>query len=151
MAISGGFAHTILLKYLSISIPWQVLTLIFSAAALYLVISGVKPATKVAGIFFLFEIGLIAVVSVALLIKHGAALNLHPFDPARLHKGFSGLSLGFPLAVYLFVGWENSAPLAEESADPRSNVGRAVFSSVALMAGPTFCSPTQRWWPSTTT
>lgn len=134
VAISGGWAHTILLKYLSISIPWQLLTLIFTAGALYLVISGVKPSTKAAGVFFVFEMGLILLVAVALLIKHGGSLNLHPFDPGRLHHGFSGLSLGFPLAVYLFVGWENSAPLAEESHDPRSNVGKAVFWSIALMA-----------------
>ncbi|MBV9048103.1 MAG: APC family permease [Solirubrobacterales bacterium] len=134
VAISGGWAHTILEKYLSISIPWQLLTFVFSAGALYLVISGVKPTTTVAGVFFVFEMALLAVVAVALLIEHGGSLNLHPLDPSRLHNGFSGLSLGFPLAVYLFVGWENSAPLAEESTDPRSNVGRAVFSSIALMA-----------------
>jgi len=133
VAISGGWAHTILLKYLSISIPWQLLTAIFSAGALYLAISGVKPATNVAGFFFLFEIVLITVVAIALLIEHGGSLSLRPFDPGRLHHGFSGLSLGFPLAVYLFVGWENSAPLAEESMDPRNNIGRAVFSSIALM------------------
>ncbi len=133
VAISGGWAHTILLKYLSISIPWQLLTLVFAAGALYLAISGVKPATNVAGFFFVFEMLLITVVAIALLIKHSGSLNLHPFDPGRLHHGFSGLSLGFPLAVFLFVGWENSAPLAEESTDPRNNIGRAVFSSIALM------------------
>lgn len=133
VAISGGWAHTILLKYLSISIPWQLLTLVFAAGALYLAISGVKPATNVAGFFFIFEMLLITAVAVALLIKHGGSLSLHPFDPGRLHHGFSGLSLGFPLAVFLFVGWENSAPLAEESTDPRNNIGRAVFSSITLM------------------
>ncbi len=134
VAISGGWARTILVKYVGVSIPWQVLTAILAAGALYLVISGVKPTTTVAGVFFVFEMALILVVAVALLIQHGASLNLHPFDPGRLRNGLSGLSLGFPLAVFLFVGWENSAPLAEESTDPRSNVGRAVFASIALMA-----------------
>ncbi len=134
VAISGGWAHTILVKYLDVSVPWQVLTLVLAAGALYLVIRGVKPTTTVAGVFFVFEMALILAVAVALLIQHGGSLNLHPFDPGRLRNGFSGLSLGFPLAVFLFVGWENSAPLAEESTDPRSNVGRAVFASIALMA-----------------
>ncbi len=133
VAISGGWAHTVLDTYLGVSAPWQLLALVFAAGALYLVISGVKPTTTVAGVFFVFEMVLIVVVAVAILIQHSGALNLHPFDPGRLHNGLSGLSLGFPLAVYLFVGWENSAPLAEESTDPRSNVGRAVFSSIALM------------------
>ncbi len=134
VAISGGWAHTILVKYAGVSIPWQLLTLVFSAAALYLVIRGVKPTTTAAGVFFAFEMMLILVVAVGLLIEHAGTLDLRPFDPGLLHNGLSGLSLGFPLAVYLFVGWENSAPLAEESTDPRSNVGRAVFASIALMA-----------------
>jgi amino acid transporter len=36
--------------------------------------------------------------------------------------------------VYLFIGWENSAALAEETDDPRRNVPRAVFLSVGIMA-----------------
>jgi len=72
VAISGGFTQIILNKYLSINIPWQLLSAL--------------------------------------------------------------LTLGFPLAVYLFVGWENSAAMAEETADPRASVGRAIFASVALVA-----------------
>jgi amino acid transporter len=34
----------------------------------------------------------------------------------------------------LFIGWENSAALAEETNNPRRNVPRAVFLSIALMA-----------------
>src|SRR5450756_159931 len=45
----------------------------------------------------------------------------------------SGLAAGFPLAIYLFIGWENSAALAEETGNPRRNVPRAVFLSIALM------------------
>ena len=55
--------------------------------------------------------------------------------PAQPHPhGFSGLGLAFPLAIYLFIGWENSAALAEETNNPRRNVPRAVFLSIALMA-----------------
>ena len=59
-------------------------------------------------------------------------------------NGFTGLAAGFPLAVYLFIGWENSAALAEETGNPRRNVPRAVFLSVALMGSATCCSPTPR-------
>src|SRR5262249_5510536 len=34
---------------------------------------------------------------------------------------------GFPLAIYLFIGWENSAMLAEETRNPRRNVPRALI------------------------
>jgi amino acid transporter len=76
----------------------------------------------------------LVVVSVAALIKHGGHLSPVPFEPSHITNGFSGLSAGFPLAVYLFIGWENSAALAEETSNPRRNVPRAVYMSVALMA-----------------
>ena len=67
------------------------------------------------------------------LIKHGGHLSLAPFEPSHITNGFSGLAAGFPLAIYLFIGWENSAALAEETGDPRRNVPRAVFASIAIM------------------
>jgi amino acid transporter len=134
VAISGGWTETIIKHYLSITIPWQIFTALLVGGALYLIIAGAKPSTNVAAIFFAFEAVLLVVIAIALLIQHGSHINLKPFDPGQLHRGFSGLSLGFPLAVYLFIGWENSAAMAEESANPRTGVPRAVFSSIALIA-----------------
>ncbi|MBV9801650.1 MAG: APC family permease [Solirubrobacterales bacterium] len=134
VAISGGWTETIIKHYLSITIPWQIFTAILTGAALYLIISGAKPSTKIAAIFFAFEAVLLVVIAVALLIQHSGSISLKPFDPGNLHRGFSGLSLGFPLAVYLFIGWENSAAMAEETRDPRTAVPKAIFTSVALIA-----------------
>jgi amino acid transporter len=57
-----------------------------------------------------------------------------PFQPSHIKNHFSGLALAFPLGIYLFIGWENSAALAEETNNPRRNVPRAVFLSIVLMA-----------------
>jgi amino acid transporter len=133
VAISGGWTETIIKHYLSITIPWQIFTAILTGAALYLIISGAKPSTTIAAIFFAFEAVLLVVIAVALLIQHSGSISLKPFDPGKLHRGFSGLSLGFPLAVYLFIGWENSAAMAEETRDPRTAVPKAIFSAVALI------------------
>jgi amino acid transporter len=94
---------------------------------------GVAVSTKLAGLFFGFEMLVLIVVSVAAIIKHGGHLSAVPFEPSHVTNGFSGLAAGFPLAVYLFIGWENSAALAEETSEPRRNVPRAVFLSIALM------------------
>jgi len=134
VAISGGWTETIIKHYLSITIPWQIFTAILTGAALYLIISGAKPSTTIAAIFFAFEAVLLLVIAIALLIQHSGSISAKPFDPGHLHRGFSGLSLGFPLAVYLFIGWENSAAMAEETRDPRTAVPKAIFSSVALIA-----------------
>jgi amino acid transporter len=133
VTISGGWTRTILQKYVHVSIPWQLLSAILTIAALALIVRGAAVSTKAAAVFFAFELGLILIVGLVLVFKNTGSLNLHPFDPGNLSGGFSGLSLGFPLAVYMFIGWENSAALAEESRDPRVGIGRAIFTSVLLL------------------
>lgn len=135
VGISGGWTSDLLRVYLHIHIPWQILTFVLVAIALAMIVRGAKVSTKAAAIFFTFELGLMMIIAIALLIKHGGSLNLHPFDPGRLSGGFSGLSLGFPLAIYMFIGWENSAALAEESEDPRVGIGKAILWSILLLGG----------------
>lgn len=133
VAISGGFLSITIDHYLHVSVPWGIFTVVLTAGAVALMVRGVALSTKVAGIFFGFEMIVLVVVSIASLVTNGAHLSAAPFDPSHLHRGFSGLAAGFPLAVYLFIGWENSAALAEETDQPRRNVPRAVFTSVGIM------------------
>ena len=134
IAISGGFLETMLNHYLGWNVPWIIWTLILTALAVALMIRGVGVSTKIAGFFFGIEMVVLVAVSVIALVKHAGHLSLAPFEPKHITGGFSGLAAGFPLAVYLFVGWENSAALAEETDNPRRNVGRAVFLSIGIMS-----------------
>ncbi|ACU71543.1 amino acid permease-associated region [Catenulispora acidiphila DSM 44928] len=133
IAISGGFLAIAVKRYAHVTIPWGILTLILTALAVAVMISGVAVSTKAAGLFFAFEMVVLVVVSVVVIIKHGAHLSLTPFEPKHINNGFSGLAAGFPLAIYMFIGWENSAALAEETDHPRRDVPRAVFTSIAVM------------------
>jgi amino acid transporter len=133
LAISGGFLSTTLNYYLGWNVPWIILSVLLVGGAVLMTLRGVAVSTKLAGFFFAFEMLVLIVVSVAALIKNGGHLSLTPFEPSHITSGFSGLAAGFPLAVYLFIGWENSAALAEETGNPRRNVPRAVFLSIALM------------------
>ena len=134
IAISGGFLETMLNHYLGWNVPWIIWTLILTALAVALMIRGVGVSTKIAGFFFGIEMVVLVAVSVIALVKHAGHLSLAPFEPKHITGGFSGLAAGFPLAVYLFVGWENSAALAEETDNPRRNVGRAVILSIGIMS-----------------
>jgi amino acid transporter len=134
LAISGGFLNLTLVRYLHWNIPWGILSLILTAGAVMMMIRGVSVSTRLAGFFFGFEMLVLVIVSIAVIIKHGGHLSATPFEPSHIKHGFSGLAAGFPLAVYFFIGWENSAALAEETDNPRRNVPRAVFLSIALMA-----------------
>jgi amino acid transporter len=133
LAVAGGFLSITLNHYLGWNIPWGILSVLLTAGAVVMMIRGVAVSTKLAGLFFGFEMLVLIVVSVALLIKNGGSLNLSPFNPANITNGFTGLAAGFPLAIYIFIGWENSAALAEETSNPRRNVPRAVFLSIGLM------------------
>jgi amino acid transporter len=133
LAICGGYLSIVLQYYFNVSIPWVIFSVIFTACAILMMIRGVAVSTKLAGLFFGFEMLVLVVVSVAALIKHGGHLSAVPFEPSHITNGFSGLAAGFPLAIYLFIGWENSAALAEETGNPRRNVPRAVFLSITLM------------------
>ena len=131
ITISGGWMQIILQHFLGINIPWQPLTLFFSAIVFFLMVRGVGLSTKWAGYFFLLEMAVLILVSV---ITIASQLTLAPFNPAKITNGITGFGLGFPAAVYLFVGWENSAALAEETDNPRNNVPKAIFISIVLMA-----------------
>jgi amino acid transporter len=134
LVISGGFLSMTLQYYLNWNVPWVVFSVLLTAGAMVMMFRGVAVSTKLAGFFFGFELLVLLVVAVATLIKNGGHLSFAPFEPKHITNGFSGLAAGFPLAVYLFIGWENSAALAEETGNPRRNVPRAVFMSIALMA-----------------
>ena len=133
LVISGGFLSIMLQFYFNVSIPWIIFSAVFTAGAMFMMFRGVAVSTKLAGFFFAFELLVLLVVSIAVLIKNGGHLSSVPFQPSHITNHFSGLALAFPLAVYLFIGWENSAALAEETGNPRRNVPRAVFFSIALM------------------
>jgi amino acid transporter len=136
IAIVGGFFQIILKNY-NVSglenVPWGVWTLVFLAFAAYMMYRGISISTKLAGVFFAFEITVMIIVSIISLVKFHSHINFMPFEPSHIKNGFSGLAAGFPLAIYLFIGWENSAALAEETSNPRKNVPKAVFMSICVM------------------
>ena len=134
LVISGGFLSMMIQFYLNVSIPWIIFSAIFTAGAMFMMFRGVAVSTKLAGFFFGFELLVLLVVAIAVLIKNGGHLSSVPFQPSHITNHFSGLALAFPLGVYLFIGWENSAALAEETNNPRRNVPRAVFMSIVFMA-----------------
>jgi amino acid transporter len=133
VAVTGGFLSIILQYYFGWNVPWGIFAVILTVGAVFMMIRGVAVSTKLAGLFFTFELLVLVVVSIVTIGKHAGSLSFTPFDPSHIKGGFSGLSAGFPLAIYFFIGWENSASLAEETANPRRNVPRAVYLSIALM------------------
>ena len=126
VVISGGWAHSTLQLFLGINVPWQILSLIATAFVGFLVARGISLSTTWAAIFFYFELILLLIGAIVMLVANHGAISLAPLLPSSVSGGLKGIGLGFPLAIYLFIGWENSAMLAEETTNPRRNVPRAL-------------------------
>ncbi|OBS08448.1 APC family permease [Acidihalobacter prosperus] len=129
VAIMGGWTSETLHRYLHVQIPWQIMT--FAALVLVgaMTVRGVRLSTAWAAAAFWLELAILVVVGIALLGVHGR-LSLRPLDPQSLAGGFKGLGLGFPIAIFLFIGWENASMMADETMTPRRLVPRALFASV---------------------
>lgn len=127
VSIAGVWISETLRTFLHISINWVILTVLISAGTGWLVMRGVSLSTFWSGVFFYFEAGLLVLGSILMMATHAHSLTFAPFRFYNLTGGLAGLGAGFPLAVYLFIGWENSASLAEETENPRRNIPRALI------------------------
>jgi amino acid transporter len=127
VSISGVWIAEMLKTFVGSSINWAILTVLISLGTGWLVMRGVGLSTLWSGIFFYFEAGLLVLGGLIMIITHHTFLTLAPFKFSNLTGGFVGLGTGFPFAVYLFLGWENSASLAEETEDPRRNISLALI------------------------
>lgn len=127
VVISGGWASQTLHLFLGIHVSWQILSIIVTVIVGFLVARGISLSTTWAAIFFYFELVLLVFGAILMLVVNHKFISLAPFELSSVLGGWKGIGLGFPLAVYLFIGWENSAMLAEETTNPRRNVPRALI------------------------
>jgi amino acid transporter len=133
--MAGGMVTLTLAHYSSWHPPWEPIALVLTAGAIWLTIRGVKLSTKAVGIAVLIQVAVMVGVCIVVLIDERSHLSAMPFSWSHLHGGLTGLSAGFPLALYMFIGWENGPALAEECRNPRQTVPRALFASVAIATG----------------
>ena len=125
-----------------INVPWLwwVAILVFAPLTAYLQWEGIKISTR----FMVVTGGLEMLIVMALAVSGflfppaGTGISLQVFNPANIPSSPEGFFQGsFFLAVVFTVqgltGWEASAPLAEETRDPRRNVPLSVMLSIVLI------------------
>jgi amino acid transporter len=132
--MSGGMVAMTVAHYTSWRLPWEPLTLALTGGAIWLTARGVRLSTTAVGLAVLVQVAVMLVVCVVVLVDQRTHLSGVPFSWSHLRGGLAGLSAGFPLALYMFIGWENGPALAEESRDPRRTVPRALYLSIAIGA-----------------
>jgi amino acid transporter len=132
--MSGGLLAMTLAHYTSLNVPWGPLSVVLTVVAIWVTARGVKLSTSAVGVALVAQVAVMLAVCVAALVDRRGHLSTAPFSWAHLDGGLTGLSRGFPLALYMFIGWENGPALAEECRDPKRTVPRALYISIAIGA-----------------
>ncbi len=109
-----------------------IVTVLYGIVVTVPVIIGLQFGIRATMVLYLFEVVLLVVLFVVVLARGGAqGLSAQPFTWPH-GSGASNVFVAFSLAVLAFGGFEASAPLAEETQDPRRNVPIAVVGSVLI-------------------
>src|ERR1035437_908881 len=96
IAVSGGFLAITLKHYVGLDVPWIIWTLLLTSVSVVMMVRGVAVSTRLAGVFFGFEMLVLVVVSLWTIVSHHGHLSLAPFQPSHITGGLSGLAAGFP-------------------------------------------------------
>lgn len=141
LAFMGFFFESTMRQEYRIWCPWWLFFVLATAIITVLVYRGVAISTGTMVVLGAAEIAIVVALSVFSLWHAGSGgVNLDSYV-ARNAPSQSGLYLGIVFSIFSFTGFDAVAPLAEESADPRRNLPRAIIGSILCMgAFYLFCS-----------
>ena len=135
VVISGYVQDTLDQQY-GINVPWWAYSIIVWLGLGVITYLGVVPSIRFSIALTLIEVGITLALSFTVFARHG----IHTHD---LKEGFTfsgipgakahGLFLAMVFSVLSYTGFEATAPLAEETRDPRRNVARAALIGTALI------------------
>jgi amino acid transporter len=127
----GGFLSLTLETAHNIKIDWWVLSILFWIAATAMAYFGVQISTRAQLVLALLSIVVIFGFSIYVVFKGGPAGNsMAPFNPSN--GTAQGIFYGMLYGVIMFIGFDTAANLAEETADPKRMIPKAVFGAVII-------------------
>ena len=130
--LAGATAQGLSTQYGGPDLPWWVWAFLLMAVVGLLGYRNIDVGTKVLGVLLTLEIGVIAVVAVAVLAQGGAdGIDVRSFTPSAFFSGAPGISIMF--AVASFIGFEATAIYGEEARNPRRTVPLATYLAVVLI------------------
>jgi amino acid transporter len=133
--MAGGMISLTLQHYTAWNPSWVPISLVMTGGAVWLTLRGAALSTTAVGIATVVQVVIMVAVCVVVLIDQDNHLSTAPFSWSHLDHGLAGLSAGFPLALYMLIGWENAPALAEETRNPRRTVPRALYSALIFTTG----------------
>ena len=135
LAMLGYVAETSLLAEYGLFVPWWAVVLVGAAFSFAVTYRGVELSAAALTVLGVLEVGIVVLLAGWGLATPGpGGVNLESFYPSSAMHG-GGFALGVVFSIFAMSGWEGVVPLAEESADPRRVVPRALFGTVLVMGG----------------
>ena len=114
---------------------WVVIALAVLLVSLPVILRGVVASVRTAILLFCLEAGGLLLISVIILARSGGAITAPLHAHGGTPGGFGGLvGITFAVAVSGYIGWENSAGLAEEIRNPRKVIPIAILGSITVVA-----------------
>jgi amino acid transporter len=111
-------------------LPMTVMMLIFVATVTYAAYRDVKLSSRVGLILEIVSVGIMIVITVLFVRVRGTVIDPPQLNIATFNYG--GVFSALPFVIFSFVGFESSATLAKESANPRRNIPLAVIGCAAF-------------------
>ena len=135
----GGYVHDNLMPVVfSVEgglFPIWVWDLIFALGLFVVLYFGVQISTRVQLTLALISVAVVLTYFLSIIIRLGGDNDFaKAFDPNPSPDGFSGIMFGVLYGVLIFVGFETAANLAEETAEPKKSIPRAVLLSVVVVS-----------------
>jgi amino acid transporter len=134
----GGYVHDILLPTLGVDSGWfdiWIWDAIWVVLLFVLIYFGVQISTRVQLTLALVSMMVVGLFFVKVIVDVGSANDVATtFNPNSSPDGWSGVFFGVLYGVLIFVGFETAANLAEETAEPKRHIPRAVLISVLIVA-----------------
>ena len=113
-------------------LPVWAWSVIFVAAIFLIMYLGVRISTRVQLTLSLVSALVVLVFAIDVIVKVGSDNSLKAFNPSESADGWAGIFFGVMYGVLIFVGFETAANLAEETAEPKRSIPKAVLLSVAI-------------------
>jgi amino acid transporter len=124
--------HDIVAGFGGPDLPWWLWAAALVAVVAFLGYRSIDLGAKVLGVLLVVEIGIIAVLSVAILVQGGPeGYSATSFAPSTFFTGEPGIAVMF--AVASFIGFEATAIYGEESRNPKRTVPLATYIAVVLI------------------
>jgi amino acid transporter len=130
----GGLTQAFLHDALSVDVPWWPLALGYIVLVMALIVIGIQVSIRAQLALALISMGVVLVFSLIIIARggHGGhSVSAAPFNP--LHVGGLNLLYGVLYGINMFIGFESAANLAEEAAEPKRHIPRAVLISLTIV------------------